>query len=264
MSCLISRHFCVVSYCVGEIHLPAHPGAARVKEHLQHHPSAVGEARPSTAGQRRWRMGLAEGMLSRERDPSCSFLLGACSGCCSAFPWMNNPDYTESEDLCPSQKPTHFTPPPVSRLWTRLFQAGVVADINGLFLCILDNHRPSCWQASRYLRAGRPLLHGEHLSLSSRSVSCGELWPPAAVTPGNGKPVSCAAWAADTSRLLPLLLFFGYQPRVAYHWFWSLKPRCWFLSAASARLKSLSSLSESERWVCRDIIRLLNQWHSGY
>ncbi|TRZ09094.1 hypothetical protein HGM15179_018013, partial [Zosterops borbonicus] len=69
------RHFCVVSYSVGEIHLPAHPGAARVKQHLYQHPSGVWRARPGAADQRRRRMVLAKGMLSKERDPFCSFLV---------------------------------------------------------------------------------------------------------------------------------------------------------------------------------------------
>lgn len=222
-------------------------------------------ARPGTADQRSWGMAWLKGCSQgKEMRSFLQLSLRSLVAAVAAFLWMNNPDYTKSEDLCPSWKPTCFTPPPVSRLWTTLLQAAAVAGINGLFLCVSDNHRPSCQQASSYLRAARPLLDGEHLSLSLTSVSCGQLWPPAAVTPGNGNPASCAAWAADTSWLLPLLLFFGDQPCAAYHWFWSLKPRCWFLSAASARLKSLSSLSESESWVCRDIIRLLNQWHSGY
>lgn len=146
-----------------------------------------------------------KGCSPRKEIVSAAFCkdLGSCCGSFSL--WMNNPDYTESEDLCPSWKPTRFSPPPVSRLWTRLFQAGVVADINGLFPGILDNHRPGCQQTSSHLRAARPLLDSEHLSLSLTSVSCGQLWPPAAVTPGNGKSASCAAWAADTSQLLPLL-----------------------------------------------------------
>lgn len=93
----------------------------------------------------------------------------------AAFLQVNNPDYPKSEDLCPNSKSARSTLPPISRLWLGPFQVGVVADLNTLFLCILDHHRPSCWWASSYLKAARHFLAVERFSLSLRNVSDGEL-----------------------------------------------------------------------------------------
>lgn len=172
----------MVSYRVGEIHLPARPGAARGEKHL-YHPSDGSRGGLDPASPLRGGCAPESGGEGWARLKGCSKgkesflqLSARSSGAVvAAFLQVNNPDYPKSEDLCPNSKSALSTLPLISRLWLGPFQVGVVADLNMLFLCILDHHRLSCWWASSYLKAARRFLAGERFSLSLRNVSDGEL-----------------------------------------------------------------------------------------
>lgn len=110
VSCLISRLLRVVSYSVGEIHLPARPGAARGSNTFVTH-LMVGLDLASLLG---------GGCTPKSGAEGLAWVKG-CSKGREVFPWQctvvvaflqtNKPDYPKSEGLCHNSKPTHFTLP---------------------------------------------------------------------------------------------------------------------------------------------------------
>lgn len=110
VSCLISGLLRVVSYSVGEIHLPARPGAARGSNTFVTH-LMVGLDLVSLLG---------GGCTPKSGAEGLAWVKG-CSKGREVFPWQctvvvaflqtNKPDYPKSEGLCHNSKATHFSFP---------------------------------------------------------------------------------------------------------------------------------------------------------
>lgn len=161
MSRLISGHLCVVSHPVGESHFD---GSAASLLGGGCAPQSRGDGGDSPKGRSEGKEVFPWQLSARSSGAAVPTL-----------PRIDNPGYLQSEDSCPYSQPSHFTLPPVPRLWIGPFHVGVVTDLNVLFLCILDHHRPSCWRTSSYLKAARPLRAGELFSLSLRNIPAEEL-----------------------------------------------------------------------------------------